>query len=276
MTSEPAPPPSAAPIETDAARLEEARLALARDGFARLGPVLEREDVLVLREDLDRIAAEAALAENPYGVLVHNVWRRATACARAIRSGRIAGIARSLLRAREVFFFQDLLISKTPGTPTDLKWHQDYSYWPLDPARGVIVWIALDDADLTNGCLRYVPGSHRRGELRPTPFGGAGAETERADLVPLDDATADREAVAVPVAVGEAIAHDPLVWHMSPINRTSRSRRAWSTTWIEPPARWRPEHAAHPYNWELKPAPGAPVEGEIFPRFTGALGGNDG
>ncbi|MEI6083528.1 MAG: phytanoyl-CoA dioxygenase family protein [Verrucomicrobiota bacterium] len=55
---------------------------------------------------------------------------------------------------------------KMPGDPKHVHWHQDASYWPLTPARTVTVWLAIDDADVENACMHFLPGTHRRGHLK--------------------------------------------------------------------------------------------------------------
>jgi hypothetical protein len=54
---------------------------------------------------------------------------------------------------------------KVPHDPKHIHWHQDASYWPLSPARTVTVWLAIDDADVENSCMHFLPGTHRRGHL---------------------------------------------------------------------------------------------------------------
>lgn len=54
---------------------------------------------------------------------------------------------------------------KLPGDPKSVHWHQDASYWPLTPARTVTVWLAIDDADVENACMHFLPGTHRLGHL---------------------------------------------------------------------------------------------------------------
>ena len=54
---------------------------------------------------------------------------------------------------------------KLPGDPKHVHWHQDASYWPLNPARTVTVWLAIDDADVENACMHFLPGTHRLGHL---------------------------------------------------------------------------------------------------------------
>lgn len=54
---------------------------------------------------------------------------------------------------------------KLPGDPKNVHWHQDASYWPLNPARTVTAWLAIDDADVENACMHFLPGTHRLGHL---------------------------------------------------------------------------------------------------------------
>jgi len=44
-------------------------------------------------------------------------------------------------------------------------WQQDGEYWPIRPVATCTVWIAIDDANTTNGCLKLIPGSHKKNEL---------------------------------------------------------------------------------------------------------------
>ena len=129
------------------------------------------------------------------------------------------------------------------------------------------MWIALDDADVDNGCLHYIPGTHHLGECRPADFIVGTRQPTRTGLPPLEWRARQHLAVAASVAAGELLAHHPLVWHMSPTNVSLRPRRALTLSWILPQVRWDPGHAPHPYNHQLDPAKGARVEGELFPRF---------
>lgn len=54
---------------------------------------------------------------------------------------------------------------KQPHDPKLVPWHQDASYWPLSPARTVTVWLAIDDADVGNAAMQFLPGTHRLGHL---------------------------------------------------------------------------------------------------------------
>ena len=110
-------------------------------------PELHRHQLEELRPAVESLPPEA-IHPGPYGLIFHNLWRRVPLFAEEIERGRLAALAMELLEAPSLRLFQDLLISKPPGTSEILKWHQDFSYWPLDAPRGITLWIALDDADL--------------------------------------------------------------------------------------------------------------------------------
>ena len=42
-------------------------------------------------------------------------------------------------------------------------WHQDVTYWGLEPPDAVTAWYAIDDSDIGNGCMQVIPGSHHKG-----------------------------------------------------------------------------------------------------------------
>jgi ectoine hydroxylase-related dioxygenase (phytanoyl-CoA dioxygenase family) len=68
----------------------------------------------------------------------------------------------SQLLGGAVRFWHDQLFCKPAGHGGVVAWHQDYSYWTRTrPMAHLTCWIALDDASRDNGCLHYVPGSHR-------------------------------------------------------------------------------------------------------------------
>ena len=57
--------------------------------------------------------------------------------------------------------------------------HQDGYYFMLKPCEAVTMWLALDEVDEENGCLRYVPGSHLRGIRDHNPTKILGFSTVR-------------------------------------------------------------------------------------------------
>ena len=49
---------------------------------------------------------------------------------------------------------------KAAGSADYVSWHQDATYWGLEPPDIVTAWVALSPSTIASGCLRIVPGSH--------------------------------------------------------------------------------------------------------------------
>jgi phytanoyl-CoA hydroxylase len=114
------------------------------------------------------------------------------------------------------------MFGKAPrgGNPTPP--HQDGYYFKLDPMLAMTFWIALDPADETNGSVRYVRGSHRRG-MRPH----ASSQTLGFSQGIVDFGAPDLALEsAAPVAPGDVIAHHCMTIHRTDANPTDRPRRA--------------------------------------------------
>jgi len=108
----------------------------------------------------------------------------------------------------------------------------------------------------------------RSGNTRhPVPTVKSGI-TPGPGLPDLEAKSRENEAASLPARASEVLAHHPLVWHMSPANRSDRQRHAWSITFLAPGVRWAPEHAPHPLTHEMKPGTGSLLSGRQFPLFS--------
>jgi phytanoyl-CoA hydroxylase len=148
--------------------------------------------------------------------------------------GRFAEIARTLLAdeplGKTVEYF-----NKPPriGKPTPP--HQDAYYFMLKPPEALTMWLALEDADEENGCVRYVRGSHLRGMRahgRTQTFGFSqgiidyGADSDRANEI------------AVPARAGDLLIHHAMTIHRADGNASAvRSRRAMGLIYFAASAR---------------------------------------
>lgn len=121
--------------------------------------------------------------------------------------------------------FHDQLFSKPAQHGGVIAWHQDYSYWTwTTPMSHLTCWMALDDADTENGCMYYIPGSHKWGLLDKIDLGGD-MEGIRKLLTPEQIEDFDKK-IPIEVKKGFASFHHPLLMHGSYENRSDRSRRA--------------------------------------------------
>lgn len=108
-------------------------------------------------------------------------------------------------------------VTKPPQARTELPWHQDNGYTPMVPEEYLTCWLALDDADLSNGCIWVQPGSHLRGTQKHR--NGAGPFRVGYD--------GDEAGVAVPITRGSVLCFSSLIMHRSGPNETDGNRRAW-------------------------------------------------
>jgi ectoine hydroxylase-related dioxygenase (phytanoyl-CoA dioxygenase family) len=123
-----------------------------------------------------------------------------------------------------VRFWHDQLFCKPALHGGVVAWHQDYSYWTRTvPVAHVSCWIGLDDSTRENGCVHYVPGSHRWNLLPVTKLAD---DMEAIQSVLTDVQRRDFKPVAIELKKGEASFHHPLLVHGSYANTTARPRRA--------------------------------------------------
>jgi hypothetical protein len=138
---------------------------------------------------------------------------------------------------------------KMPRDGKSVTWHQDASYWPLSPSKTVTVWLAVDDADRENGCMRFIAGSHKFGHLEYRE-----SSTEEANVLnqTIDDVEQYGSAVDVILKAGEMSIHSDLLLHGSEANYSPRRRCGLTLRYCTPDVR------AY-LDWNLK---GVVVRGE--------------
>ena len=114
--------------------------------------------------------------------------------------------------------------NKPPGVGQPTPPHQDGFYFKLDPPHALTMWMALDDVDLENGCVRYVRGSHLRGIRPHTQTGTLGFSQGMTDFGTEEDLVNEEPQPAAP---GDLLAHHALTIHRADGNSSlTRSRKA--------------------------------------------------
>jgi len=134
-------------------------------------------------------------------------------------------IPASQLLGGPVRFWHDQLFCKPAHHGGAVAWHQDYSYWTrTQPLAHLTCWIGLDDSTRENGCLQYIPGSHRWPDL---PITGLAGDMEAIYGV-LNPEQRQQFDAAVPVELkkGEASFHHPRMVHGSFANHSALARQA--------------------------------------------------
>jgi hypothetical protein len=111
---------------------------------------------------------------------------------------------------------------KPAGDGMEVPWHQDGRYWPIRPLATCTVWVALDDSNTENGCMRYIPGTHLGGHVYKH------RKDDRPDLaldLVLEQGEADIGAARdVVLEAGRFSMHDVFLVHGSNPNRSTKRR----------------------------------------------------
>lgn len=159
---------------------------------------------------------------------INGVFRKSAPCRERILDKRLTEIVEALLGASPLLF-EDCIFMKPPRFGSAKPYHQDNFYFRCHPDDQVLTtWIALDEVDAANGCLRYIDGSHRGPILPHDPVPGAEEynSAPRPELIDLS-----RESLA-PVRKGGVVFHHANTLHTSHRNESDRWRRAYAAHWV--------------------------------------------
>lgn len=132
----------------------------------------------------------------------------------------IVAVVRDLL-GNDVIGWGSHFFCKMPGDGKAVAWHQDASYWPLTPSKTVTVWLAIDNADLGNGCMKFVAGSQLVGHLTYRPSSEADHNVLNQSI---DNAEQYGTVVNDDLIAGLFSIHSDLLLHSSESNQSTRRR----------------------------------------------------
>ena len=190
----------------------------ALDGYLKNVPVFDCSGVL----ELQRLFLDLA-ARLPAGLDINdvNMWHKASKnfyslCRVTAILDYVEDLSRSNFVQRGGQFFV-----KYPGDGSEVPWHQDAQYWPLEPNRTVTVWLAIYDTDEKNAAMQVVRGSHKGTPLRH--------HTNNAPHLVLDqevdeDQIDRNNIVTLGLKAGEISLHDGGLLHGSGPNKSSSVR----------------------------------------------------
>lgn len=165
---------------------------------------------------------------DPNSVLFHSLghWRITEGFHDILWNPRFVVAAAQLLGTRTVRFWHDQLFCKPARHGGVVAWHQDYSYWTrTSPMQHLTCWVGLDDATVDNGCLNYIPQSHKWPLLDRIDLAG-NMDSLKDHLTESQKQEYDKK-VAIEMKKGYGAFHHPLMVHGSYENRSEMSRRAF-------------------------------------------------
>lgn len=199
--------------------------------------ILDESFVAALCDDLERLM-QPEFAEDPRfyeyhqneaasgnGILFHalGAWRVSIAFHDLVFHPAMSMPASQLLRG-PVRLWHDQVFVKPKFDGGVVAWHQDYSYWTRTrPMAHLTCWIGLDDSNEENGCVHYIPGSHKWNLLPRTDLAN---DMDAVLSVLSDEQRESFKPVPMISKAGHASFHHPLMLHGSFANRSPRPRRA--------------------------------------------------
>jgi non-heme Fe2+,alpha-ketoglutarate-dependent halogenase len=193
--------------------------AFNRDGYLAGIRIFSEEEIAEIRRYFDQLLAKT-LAAGGDSYSISTAHLRHGRVYDILTHPRIVAIIKDLL-GDDVIAWGSHFFCKMPGDGKRVSWHQDSSYWPLTPSMAVTAWLAIDDANVENACMRYIPGSHHLGHLTYSL-----SEQDEGNV--LNQTVPEAETLGKPVDVelkaGEISIHSDLLLHGSEANQSDRRR----------------------------------------------------
>jgi len=219
------------------------------NGYLPVGKILNDEEIEVLRQEYDHEFARARAGETSFRNLAINntddleaknkaekqmlqimqMCERNIHFRRLVYNDRILDIIEDLI-GPNIQLFHDQALYKPAYHGGPVFWHQDNAYWRCTPPNLVSCWLTLDDVNVDNGAMQFIPGTH----FKAVEHGRAQTTTA---LLDSGDQVGDAQPVVVDLpAGGIAIHHCQTLHHTAP-NTTERQRRAFAIHFMVPGTR---------------------------------------
>ncbi|MGH6986749.1 MAG: phytanoyl-CoA dioxygenase family protein [Caulobacteraceae bacterium] len=211
----------------------------ASEGFLVLGDALDHSDLERWRRATDEAVAlrlEAGGRHNQHVAgdpFYRDVFTQAMHLTRLhsglldlVHDPRLAHLAGTLVGADGMRLWHDQALIKEPYA-NQTSFHRDTPYWSMSTRRAVNFWLALDDATQENGCLWYLPRTHKLGDYTLVRIA-----TGMGDLFEAFPEWRSIRAVPAPVAAGGLVVHNGMTAHAAGANMTPARRRAMTIAYF--------------------------------------------
>lgn len=192
-----------------------------RDGFVFPIDVIPKAEAEAVRADLE--AAEAECADDPQRLAVVRAYpdRVLPSFDKLIRNPNLIAAASQVLGPDLMVWSAGLFI-KEANSPKIVSWHQDLTYWGLDDAEETTCWVALSPANEASGCMKFVPGSHKKQLVAHRDTFDENNLLTRGQEIAVD--VDDEDGVAAVLETGQASMHHGHLFHASGPNTTGDRR----------------------------------------------------
>ena len=205
--------------------------AFRREGYVVVNDFLKPRDVEYIRGIYDELFAdEAGTKDGNYcqsqgkdgtRLEIRNCSKYRPELLRTALYTKALALARQLL-GRKAEFWGDFAMCKPPGNGGHTPWHQDEAHWsPAYRYNHLAVWVPLQDVSKENGCMSFIPRSHKWGIITHDATHAAGCAKIQTRAV--DESLA----VLRPMPAGAASVHHCRTLHYAGPNTSNAPRRAY-------------------------------------------------
>ena len=203
--------------------LDNWRSAVMRAVEERAGKKMPGKDI-VIGED-DGINEDGDYFGKVFDQLL-NLWQTNEGVKELMLDERIGKMAAMLSGADGIRIWHDQALFKRPwANPT--AWHLDTPFWSFFDRNAISIWVALDDATLQNGCLYFIPGSHKGTNFDKITIG-----RNMDGIFEIYPQFAKTAPVPAPMKAGSCSFHNGLTIHGAGANMTSAWRRAMTCAYM--------------------------------------------
>lgn len=204
------------------------------NGYALPIEVLNTEDVLNLRADLEMAEEELGSDPEKLDLLRKYPDRLLPGFDKLVRHRVLLESAASVL-GDDILVWSSGFFIKEPQTDKIVSWHQDLTYWGLDDAEEVTLWLALSPANRLSGCMKFIPGSHQQ-EIMPhrDTFSESNLLSRGQEIAVNVN---EDEAIYAELEPGQASMHHGRLFHASGPNKSLDRRIGFAIRYIKPSMR---------------------------------------
>jgi ectoine hydroxylase-related dioxygenase (phytanoyl-CoA dioxygenase family) len=210
------------------------------NGFVVIKDLLTPDELGVWREAVDDalgargqqriLGREEKMDEGAYynNVFIQrvNLWMDNEKLRCLMLDKRLGRLAAQLAGVEGIRIWHDQALIKQPwANPTG--WHLDNPYWSFSSRDAITIWVALDDVTLENGCLWFLPGTHKT-----ATWDNSGIGPNMGDLFRVYPAWKSLKAVPAPMKAGSCSFHNGLIAHGAGPNMTPGWRRAMTCAYM--------------------------------------------
>ena len=220
------------------------------NGYVHIPQVLSPVEVTAYREG----AREAYETRTAYNAdddktfkQILQLWKTDGRCGSSASTG-LATIATQLAGV-PLRLWHDQLLIKAPHNGAATEYHQDGPYWPHAGARHQLsARIALVDIPVERGCMSFIPGTHRRTDIRAVDL------HNRTDFFEAAPDVTFLPRITVPLRAGDCTFHHAYVAHTANPNDTDESRYAFVNIYVDADVTYDGRPHPSPTTWASKPA----------------------